>query len=355
MLGNRPHFIKSACVSGELEKSEKFKETTVHTGQHYDSNLSDDFINELKLPTPAYHLNVGADTSLRQLSRMIMGLEQVIEEVQPQGVIVYGDTNSTLAGAIAASKTGIPLFHIEAGLREFNKSVPEEVNKLLVDAIADLYFCPTKTAVKNLLSEGHASNVHLVGDVGLDLLMRDHIKIQQSWPGISTRLRISGGNYYLCTCHRQVNTDNKQNLESILKALTLLDKSVVLPLHPRTHAAISRHGLDEYRELENLIMTDSLGFWSTQALIKHAKACITDSGGVIKESYFHKVPGVIIDTQTEWMETVEEGWNQVVGPGTEEILNAVQQVSTPQTHTNAMGDGSAAERIVHIMENFFGS
>lgn len=355
VLGNRPHFIKSAAVSNALGSSEAFIETTVHTGQHYDTNLSEDFIKELNLPTPSFHLNVGTDTVLRQISRIIMGLDEVIKKVKPLGVIVYGDTNSTLAGAIAASKTGTPLFHIEAGLREFNRSVPEEINKLMVDAVTDLFFCPTQTSVRNLQAEGHVSGVHLVGDVGLDLLLSNKNRIYQNWNVISSLLNISKGDYYLCTCHRQANTDKRENLESILRALTMLQKPVVLPLHPRTRAAISDHALDEYRQADNLIITESFGFWDTQALIKHAKACITDSGGVIKESYFHKVPGVIIDTQTEWIETVDEGWNQVVGPKTEAIIKAAHQISTPKIHTNAMGDGSAAEKIVQIMENFFRS
>lgn len=350
IIGARPHFIKAVSVSQAIEEEATLEEVLVHTGQHYDEKLSDLFFQELNLPMPKYNLGIGSGRPAWQMGMMLLKLDEVVEKETPDMIIVYGDTNSTAAGAIVAAKNDLPLVHIEAGLREFNKRIPEEVNKLLTDAVADYYFSPTQTGVDNLKKVGVTHNVYNTGDVGIDLIYQNLEKIKQN-TAILEKHQLSKKEYYFMTCHRANNTDKVENLRAILSLFKQVDLPIIFPMHPRTKAAIERHGLQEMLDAPNLILIPPIGFWDTQTLVRFAKAVITDSGGIIKESYFHRTPGVIIDGQTEWIETVKEGWNTVVGPDAEKILHFLANVPVPTHHSNCLGDGTAAQQIVNIIKN----
>lgn len=348
IVGTRPHFIKAVMVSKAIQEANQLEEVIAHTGQHYDRELSLQFFEELTLPQPKYNLQVGSGRQAWQLGKMIIELDKVVEKEKPDLLIVYGDTNSTAAGAIAAAKNNIPLAHIEAGLREFNKQIPEEVNKLLTDAVTDLFFCPTATGVKNLKQAGITKHVYQVGDVGIDLVQYQLERIIQH-KEILERYNLKEDQYFLMTCHRAANTQNPDNLSAILSIIPDLEWPVIFPMHPRTQKAITEHGLDHLLSAKNLYVTTPLGFWDTQSLLRHAHMAITDSGGIIKEAYFHKTPAVIIDQQTEWIESVEEGWNQVAGPDRDKILHCIRSFRQPNFHSNCLGEGKAAEQIISII------
>lgn len=351
ILGVRPHFIKAVMVSKAIRETAELEEVVVHTGQHYDRGLSQQFFEELELPRPKYHLEIGSGRQAWQVGTIIVALDKVIEQEQPDLVIVYGDTNSTAAGAIAAAKNSIPLAHIEAGLREFDKRIPEEVNKLLTDAVTDLYFCPTATGVQNLKKAGITKHVYQVGDVGIDLI-HHHIDRIRSNEAVLEKYQLEKGEYFLMTCHRAANTENPEHLRAILSTIPALENPVIFPMHPRTQQAIERYHLQDLLNAKKLIITPPLGFWDTQTLLQHAHMAITDSGGIIKEAYFHKTPAVIIDRQTEWVETVTEGWNQVAGPDSQKILSCIRNFEQPVQHSNCLGDGTAAHQIVTIILDF---
>ena len=351
VVGARPHFVKAAMVSRAISKYSNLKEVIVHTGQHYDRELSENFFEELALPHPKYRLGIGSGRAAWQMGQMIIALDEVISKEQPDLVIVYGDTNTTAAGAITAAKNHLPLAHIEAGLREFNKLIPEEINKLLTDSVTDLFFCPTSTAVKNLEKGGITKGVHLVGDVGIDLIHAFEKKIHAT-STLLKQLQLLPQQYYLLTCHRAANTNSPEPLQNILEACIQLEKPVIFPVHPRTAKAIDHFNLNHYLDATNIIRLHPLGFWNLQSLLYNAKMAITDSGGIIKEAYYHHVPAIIIDKQTEWIETLKEGWNQITGPHTQGILNAVFHFKKPMTHSNCLGDGTAAKKTVHIITQY---
>lgn len=359
IVGARPNFVKVAPVSKALAETGEFEEIIVHTGQHYDYLLSEAFFHELEIPAPKYNLEIGSGRQAWQLGKMIAGIDAVIEKECPDAIVVFGDTNSTAAGAIAGAKNNIPVAHVEAGLREFNKSIPEEVNKLLTTASTDLYFCPTPTGVSNLAKIGITENVHLVGDVGIDLIFNNLEIIEAIKLGGDLKLppNLIAGQYFFVTCHRAANTEDPEMLQEILSTLEALPLPYILPLHPRTKRAIETFGLP--------MPTGAIaptGFFETQALIRNARMVITDSGGIIKEAYFHKTPGIIIDKQTEWVETVEEGWSVVAGPDKKRILEAVEAKSggdfnsPPELpHSNCLGDGTASQKIVSIISHYLHS
>ncbi len=351
IVGARPNFIKAAPVSKALAAEGVFDEIIVHTGQHYDYKLSEAFFNELEIPAPKYNLEIGSGPQAWQLGQMISGLGEVIKKEKPAAVIVFGDTNSTAAGAIAAAKSNVVVAHVEAGLREFDKTIPEEVNKMLTDAVTDLYFCPTPTGVKNLANTGITENVHLVGDVGIDLICHHLDRIKNN-RGLLDTLGVSPGSYYLMTCHRAVNTDIRENLAGILEAVRQIDHPVIWPIHPRTEKAIRAWELPSPREFLHVTLLPPLGFFDTQTLIHYAEAVITDSGGIVKEAYFHKVPGLILQPQIEWIETVDEGWNHLTGPDTETILRTLTSLEKPGYHSNCLGDGTASRNIANILFSF---
>jgi UDP-GlcNAc3NAcA epimerase len=349
IVGARPNFVKAAPVSKALANEGCFDEVIVHTGQHYDYSLSEALFKELGMPAPKYNLKIGSGRQAWQLGEIISKLDGVIEKEKPDAVIVFGDTNSTAAGAIAAAKNNIPVAHVEAGLREFNKSIPEEANKMLTTAVADLYFCPTKTGVSNLENIGITENVHLVGDVGIDLVFNNLEKIIAIEQNVLRQYGLVPGRYFFVTCHRAANTE-PQNLAPILAALSELPFPVIFPIHPRTQEAIHRFGVPQPSGT-----VQPLGFFETQALIRNARMVITDSGGVIKEAYFHKTPGIIIDRQTEWVETVEEGWNHIAGPDRAKIQALVRCRKIPEKHTNCLGNGMASAQIASIVKHYLHS
>lgn len=341
IVGARPQFIKAAALSQAFERSGRIHEVMVHSGQHYDAVLSSDIFEELGMSPPQYNLEIGSTSHNEFIGRFLIAFQEILISEKPDIVLVYGDTNTTSAGAIAAAKNNIPLVHVEAGLREFDKSIPEEVNKLLTDAVTDLFFTPTDTGRVNLENEGKTDNVWVTGDISLDLLF-DAPEIMDK-AAVASRYGVDD-TYIFCTCHRQANTDIRENLVAIVAALNQMKDPVILSLHPRTKAALQRHGLADALQ-DHIKCVPPLPFWDTQALVKHAELVLTDSGGIIKEAYFHKTPCVIIDKQTEWVEAVEEGWTHIAGPDTEKICTIVDTISVPTLHTMALGDGNSGNRI----------
>jgi UDP-N-acetylglucosamine 2-epimerase len=324
VVGARPQFIKLAPLSKILREN-GINEIIVHTGQHYDENMNDLFFKELEIPEPDYNLGIGSGNHGEQTGKMLIEIEKIILKENPDLVIVYGDTNSTLAGALAASKLHIKLAHVEAGLRSFNKRMPEEINRVLTDHVSDILFCPTQTAVENLKNEGITNGVYLVGDVMFDALLH-FSKISDMKSVILERLNIKPKEYYLTTIHRAENTDNYERLKNILTAFSKMDEIVVFPIHPRTRKMISYYGLDGFLENDNVKVIDPVGYLDMLKLEKNAKAILTDSGGVQKEAFWLKVPCITLRDETEWIETVNLGWNRLVGSNVEKILEAVRDL-----------------------------
>jgi len=354
IVGAPPQFIKAATISRILRQVSKSREIIVHTGQHYDPNMSEIFFHELEIPQPDYHLNIGSGTHGQQTGRMLETIETVILEEKPDYVIVYGDTNSTLAGALAASKLHIPIAHIEAGLRSFNRRMPEEINRLLTDHIAELLFPPTSTAVSNLQREGIAENkIYMVGDVMYDaaLYYGDKAESQSS---ILDTLGLQSQEYILATIHRAENTDAPVRLRAIFTALKEISQQyvIVLPLHPRTRKALQQQGmLEDVSQYIRLI--EPVGYLDMVMLEKNAKLITTDSGGVQKEAFFYRVPCLTLREETEWVELVELGYNTLVSPhlSSAEISLIFQSSLTkmPFNHPELYGSGQAAEKITNIL------
>jgi len=346
VIGARPQFIKCAALSPALRKH--FKEVIVHTGQHYDENMSGSFFRELDIPFPDYNLEVGSDTPGRQIGNMMIRFEEVVEKEKPDLVIVFGDTNSTAAASIVAVKHGIKLAHVEAGLREFNKYIPEESNKLITDILTDFYFCPTDTAVNILKSMGINEDVYNVGDVMIDIIEKFRSQIENNI-NILNNLNVEKGKYVFVTCHRAANTDNIENLRAILSALGRINKKIIFPLHPRTNKVIKENGLENMLGNSDIQVIEPTGYFDSQTLIMYSDFVITDSGGVTKEAYYHKVPGILVDTQTEWVETIKEGWNHQAGPNEDKITDIAGRIQRPALHSNCLGDGKASEKIAAIL------
>jgi UDP-N-acetylglucosamine 2-epimerase len=365
VVGARPQFIKAAPLSKAIAESEHLTEVLVHTGQHYDYAMSQQFFDELGLPIPAYNLEVGSARQAVQMGQILIKLDAVLEKEKPDMVIVFGDTNSTAAAAITAAKNNIPLGHVEAGLREWNKMIPEEVNKLLTDSVTDLYFCPTKTGVDNLYKYGITENVFLTGDIGIDLIVNGLDKIKANKDSLFQKLnqtiiletqnsklktQITEGAFFFMTCHRASNTNDINNLKEILSIFDEIDEPIIFPIHPRTRATIEQNGLGHFLEKDNIHVIEPIGFWDTQTLIRFAKMILTDSGGVVKEAYFHQVPCLIMDKQIEWIESVNEGWSHIVGANKSLILEKIKHFGGPSVFSQFLGDGTAAKQIVsHII------
>ncbi|NQT71759.1 MAG: UDP-N-acetylglucosamine 2-epimerase (non-hydrolyzing) [Chloroflexi bacterium] len=315
VVGARPQFIKCAALSKELRKLHH--EVLIDTGQHYDYQLNKVFFDELGIPKADYHLGIGSGTHGFQTAEMMKGIEQVLSSENPELVLLYGDTNSTLAGALAAVKMQIRIAHVEAGLRGFNRSVPEEVNRVLTDHCSDLLFCPTQKAVDNLTREGIIDGVYLTGDVMVDTLadnreISEHSKILE-------RLGLRKGSYLVVTIHRVSNTDDSTNLEQLVDALCELDETVVFPVHPRTKKVLRERAL--YDRLDKKMhLIEPLGYLDFLKLMSNAKRILTDSGGIQKEAYLLNVPCITFRDTTEWAETVEDGWNVLVGTNKELII-----------------------------------
>lgn len=351
IVGARPQFIKAAAVSRVLRRMHR--EILVHTGQHYDKNMSDIFFKELDLPKPDYCLGVGSGTHARQTAEMLVGVEDILLREKPDCVLVYGDTNSTLAGALAASKQLFPVAHIEAGLRSFNLSMPEEQNRVMTDHISKWLFCPTQTAVLNLAAEGMAGAVN-VGDVMCDALYfyrRAALEryrgtaLDQLAPTVSNSRPLMGEGWYLATIHRAENTMGTGRLDRILEGLERLPLPVIFPVHPRTRGIVEQ--LCTLRQYGNIRFVEPVGYLHMLCLIAGARKVITDSGGLQKEAYLMQVPCVTVRDQTEWVETLGGGWNVLVKPNADDIeLKTTQVKADPKAHADFYGDGHAAEKIL---------
>jgi UDP-GlcNAc3NAcA epimerase len=323
VVGARPQFIKLASLSKELRK--KQREIIIHTGQHYDDELSKVFFSELSIPKPDYNLGIGSAEHGAQTGRMLEGIEKVLLSQKPDLVIVYGDTNSTLAGALAAAKLNIPVAHVEAGLRSNRKSMPEEINRVLTDHVSTLLFCPTPTAVGNLKKEGITKGVHLVGDVMYDSLL-EHLKVAEKKSRIMRKLNLRKKEFYLLTIHRAENTDIKENLKKVTQIITHLDKKVVLPIHPRTRKKLGEFKLlNRLFSFSNLILIDPVSYMDMLILEKNARFVLTDSGGVQKEAYFLKTPCLTLRDETEWVETLKNHFNQIVGLSADKIIKRIRE------------------------------
>jgi UDP-GlcNAc3NAcA epimerase len=346
VVGARPQFIKAAAVSRELRT--QHHEILVHTGQHYDYEMSGVFFDGLEIPSPDINLGVGSGSHGAQTSAMLKGMEDVLLSERPDCLLVYGDTNSTLAAALAASKLSVPVAHIEAGVRSFNRCMPEEVNRVLVDHVSDLLLCPSESAAGNLAKEGITANVHVVGDVMLDVLnwARQRIK-----PGALNRLGLDDftrGSHLLATVHRSENTNDISRLARILAAFNALEERVVFPIHPRTRKVIAEM---DGRIEPHVQLIDPVGYLEMVALTESARLVLTDSGGLQKEAYWLGVPCVTLRDETEWVETVEAGWNTLTGADSRSILDAVRSSARPSVHPSLYGRGDAAKACVTEITN----
>lgn len=349
IAGTRPQLVKVAAVSRKLRK--EFNEVLVNTGQHYDYNMAGIFFDELNIPKPDYNLGIGSMSHAKQTAKMMLRIEEVIEKESPDAVIVYGDTNSTLAAATVASKLHLPIFHIEAGLRSYNKKMPEEVNRLITDHVSELLFAPTDLAVKNLAKENITNGVHQVGDVMYDAVLYNMSLAEEKYNLEDFNLESKG--YILGTIHRAENTGNKENLVAIVNALLNIESIVFLPLHPGTKSKLIEYGL--FGQLENkksIILADPVSYLEMLLLEKNAKAIVTDSGGVQKEAYFVKVPCYTLRSETEWVETVDVGWNRLVDPLKDDVSSLINEFSKPRYIDNLYGNGEAGSKITEIIKGY---
>lgn len=343
IVGARPQFIKAVVVSSAIRK--ECAEVLVHTGQHYDYEMSGVFFEDLHLPEADYHLGVGSDSHAKQTGAMLIGLEDVIMLEKPDWVLVYGDTNSTLAGALAASKLQIPLAHVEAGLRSFNRTMPEEINRVIADRLSQLLFCPSSVALRNLEAEGITDGVHMVGDVMYDAMRRFLPRIKDR-PSLLERIRATPGEYSLATIHRAENTDNPERLAAILDCLEAVEMQVVFPAHPRTKDALASNA---FVVPDNVELIDPVGYLDMLMLEKDAYAILTDSGGIQKEAFWLRVPCITLRDETEWVETVETGWNETVGVDPERVRSALQRPKPEESPPPVYGDGKAAAKIAKLI------
>jgi UDP-GlcNAc3NAcA epimerase len=353
VVGARPQFIKASAVSREIAHRIDIEETLVHTGQHYDANMSDRFFEELAIPAPTMHLGIGSGSHGQQTGRMLEALETAMQEVEPDWVVVYGDTNSTLAGALAAAKLHVPVAHVEAGLRSFNRRMPEELNRVATDHLSDLLLAPTEEAVANLAREGiDGHRVARVGDVMYDVALLTAERARER-SQLLAALGLEPRGYVVATVHRAENTDDPKKLSAIMEALGTVAARVpvVLPVHPRTRNRLASSGI---RVPSGVRTVDPLGYLDMTALVCRARLVVTDSGGLQKEAFFHGVPCVTVRGETEWVELVSLGWNRLVPPESgEAVVAAVEaalEESTPAYCECApYGDGNAAAKIVDLL------
>ncbi len=352
IIGARPQFIKASVVSHEIKKMDCLTEIIIHTGQHYDANMSSLFFEELDIPREKYNLGVVATSHAEQTGKMLEGIEKILLLEKIDVVLVYGDTNSTLAGALAAAKLHIPVIHVEAGMRSFNKKMPEEINRILTDHIADYNLCSTSVAVDNLANEGLLKTAHLVGDVMYDSTIKFSCIKGVKIINLEVKINIEKGNYYLVTCHRAENTDDNLSLKEIVSALNYLSDSVniIFPIHPRTKKML----LNKKLTLNSKIITiEPLGYLDMLLLEKHADMILTDSGGVQKEAFFMQVPCVTLRNETEWVETVELGWNKLAGANKNSIIECVNLFKKSKPVACSVfpyGDGKAAPKIAEFIK-----
>ena len=378
IVGARPQFIKTAPVIRAIERNNekkpfKIQHILMHTGQHYDENMSRIFFDELEIPRPEYNLEVGSGTHGEQTARMMQRIEEVLIKERPSMTILYGDTNSTLAGGLVAAKLNMPVAHVEAGLRSYNKRMPEEINRIVTDHASNVLFCPTVNAVNNLRKEGFVNIVDIsndtktdpgrsydssrplvinVGDVMFDSIL-NYAGLADVRSNILAKYDLNKKGYVLATIHRAENTDNKERLRDIFEALKKINKDVkiILPLHPRTRKAVKESGID----VSGLKVIKPISYLDMICLEKNAKVICTDSGGMQKEAYFCKVPCITFRDETEWEETLESGWNRLVEPGPGRIQTCIEDVLSDSWDTKPQvsqyGDGKAAEKIYRVISS----
>lgn len=343
VVGARPQFIKSAPVSLALAQA-GIQEMLVHTGQHYDSNMSDIFFDELGLAAPDFHLGIGSGGHGYQTGEGLKGIEAILLETQPDAVLVYGDTNATLSGALAAAKLHIPVAHVEAGLRSFNRRMPEEINRVLTDHVSTWLFVPTTTAIENLKHEGITTGVFHVGDVMLDAVRLFAEKATPLAVGLLDRYQLTRKGYLLLTMHRAETTDQTDKVREILTTLDGLGQPVLFPVHPRIRPLIAELG--PFRHIQCI---EPLSYLEMLMVEQHAEGIVTDSGGVQKEAAFFEVPCITLRNETEWVETVTTGWNQLVGLSTPKLLAAIESRQHPAPIHALYGNGQASQGIVHVL------
>ncbi|HTZ65571.1 MAG TPA: UDP-N-acetylglucosamine 2-epimerase (non-hydrolyzing) [Solirubrobacteraceae bacterium] len=353
VVGNRPQLIKAAAVSTLLR--EQHEELLVHTGQHYDHGLSAVFFDELGLPDPDRELGIGGGSNASQTARMLAALEPLLRELEPDAALVYGDTNSTLAGGLAAAQVGVPVVHVEAGMRSFDRSMPEELNRVLTDHLADLLLCPSQAAAANLSREAVAGRVELVGDVMVDVALA-RLRDARGDDAALARHGVEPDEYLLCTAHRAANVDDPERLGRLVTLLERLaiesGQHLVLPLHPRTRARLRDGGLlARLQQTPRIELGEPLGYLEFSALLCRARAVVSDSGGVQKEAYLAGVPCITLRANTEWVETVEAGWNTLVDLDADAAMAALA-LRPPAERPTLYGDGHAAERCVEAIGAF---
>lgn len=354
IVGARPQFIKAAAVSRVLRK--EYSEILVHTGQHYDNNMSDIFFEELHIPKPDYNMGIGSGSHAKQTADMMVGIEKILQDEKPDYIMVYGDTNSTLAGALAASKILVPIIHVEAGLRSYNRAMPEEQNRVLTDHISEILFCPTDTAVKHLKEEGITKNVYQVGDVMCDAVLyysKEMEKFDKQY--FFERLQGLYGvvepleSWYLATVHRAENTDTAEKVEEILAAFEIFTAPVIFPVHPRTKPIVN--ALVEKYKYRNIVFVEPIGYLDMLYFTKNAVKVVTDSGGLQKESYIMGTDSVTVRDQTEWIETLKGNYNILCKPVKEDIIEKVYHTEVSKEKRQTLyGQGDAAEKICNVLK-----
>jgi UDP-N-acetylglucosamine 2-epimerase (non-hydrolysing)/UDP-GlcNAc3NAcA epimerase len=349
VVGARPQFVKAAAVSRLLRR--QATEIMVHTGQHYDANMSDVFFEELEIPPPDYHLGVGSGSHGTQTGVMLARIEEVLQKETPDWLLVYGDTNSTLAGALAAAKLHIRIAHAEAGLRSYNRDMPEEINRVLTDHLSDLLFCPSDSAVQNLAKEGITRGVHIVGDVMADTLLFAAERSKER-STVLDRLGLTPGGYLLATVHRAENTDPPDRLQKILEAFASIQEPLIFLIHPRTRKRVAELGLESLLDGSKVRFVEPQGYLDMVRLEQSARMILTDSGGIQKEAYWLNVPCITLRNETEWVETVELGWNCLADADFQYLANMVHSFTPPSNYPPLYGDGKIAHRIIeHLVSH----
>ena len=345
IIGARPQFVKAAILSSEIKNHKDVEEVLIHTGQHYDFEMSKLFFDELDIPLAKYNLDINQGNHATQTGNMLIELENIIIDEKPDCIIVYGDTNSTLAGALVGSKLHIPIIHVEAGCRSFDKEMPEEINRICTDHVSSILFCSTQNGVSLLSKEGIVENVYNVGDVMFDAVLK-FVEIAEKKSKILMKLGLGVKEYFLATVHRASNTDSKENLELIFDAFIESNELIVLPIHPRTRKKLEEFNLWDGYQGHNIKFIKPVGYLDMLILEKNASKILTDSGGIQKEAYFFKVPCITLRDTSEWIETIKDWWNILVHTDREKILSSIKSFNPCSEQNSYFGNGDACKKIV---------